>query len=59
MYCPKCKNETTVVYRTMRIYDGKGRRRYRRCIECGHEFTTIESLFITTYDLRGQDHDRH
>ena len=59
MTCPRCRKDTTAVYRTMQVYDGKARRRYRKCIECGYQFTTIEALYITPYDMRVRENDRH
>lgn len=41
MICPKCKRDNTKVTRTLQLEDYI--RRYRKCIDCGHTFTTVET----------------
>ena len=41
MKCPICKSENIVVYGGKHTNKGNYRR-YRRCIDCQHAFTTME-----------------
>ena len=41
MYCPKCKNKTKVID-SRAMPNSNGIMRRRRCVVCGHGFTTYE-----------------
>ena len=41
MICPKCNSNNTIIIDGKRTDKGNYRR-YRRCIDCQHTFTTIE-----------------
>lgn len=47
MICPKCSAETTVV-ECRKYANGatSGLRRRRECVECGHRFTSLETLVV-------------
>ena len=40
LLCPKCKSATTVFYSRMK--KNGNRHRHRRCLNCGHQFGTVE-----------------
>jgi len=44
MKCPKCEGETAVIDSRLRMRSNEIRRR-RRCKECGHRFSTLETLY--------------
>ena len=43
MYCPKCKAKTKVID-SRAMNNQNGIRRRRKCLVCGHKFTTYEEL---------------
>ncbi len=42
LQCPKCKKENTKVYSVRQKEDRITR--YRKCLDCGHKFKTIEQI---------------
>ena len=50
MRCPKCHRLPTGVYDSRSIYSDTIRRRRRRChhVDCGHVFTTYETVKNST-----------
>jgi transcriptional repressor NrdR len=40
MFCPKCAGKTRVIGSV----DGLVRRRFRKCLKCGHTFPTVEAV---------------
>ena len=42
MRCPRCGHEEDRVIDSRAVRDGKGVRRRRECLKCGHRFTTYE-----------------
>lgn len=43
MWCPKCNYEDTKVIDTRVTFDHSAIRRRRKCLQCGHRFSTIET----------------
>ena len=44
MYCPACNYEDTKVVDSRLVEEGRVVRRRRKCLDCGHRFTTYERL---------------
>lgn len=51
MTCPKCNTDNTRVYGDRETERGN-RRRYRKCLTCGHRFKTIEYYVPDVYARR-------
>ena len=63
MRCPKCTSIEDKVVDSRVSKEGNTIRRRRECAECGHRYTTIESLvrdgmMVIKRDGRGEDFDR-
>jgi len=44
MLCPHCQSTNDKVVDSREIQDGAGIRRRRECLNCGHRFTTYETI---------------
>lgn len=63
MRCPKCTSIEDKVIDSRISREGTSIRRRRECLECGHRFTTTESLvregiMVIKHDGRREDFDR-
>lgn len=63
MRCPKCTSIEDKVIDSRISREGNSIRRRRECLECGHRFTTTESLVregvvVLKHDGRREDFDR-
>lgn len=63
MRCPKCTSIEDKVIDSRISREGNTIRRRRECLECGHRFTTTETLvregiFVLKHDGRREDFDR-
>ncbi len=63
MRCPRCGHEEDKVVDSRAVRDGKGVRRRRECVDCGHRFTTYEyvdpvALLIVKRDGRREPYLR-
>lgn len=63
MRCPKCTSIADKVIDSRITKEGNTIRRRRECIECGHRYTTIETLVrdgmvVTKRDGRREEFDR-
>jgi transcriptional repressor NrdR len=63
MRCPKCTSIADKVIDSRISKEGNTIRRRRECLECGHRYTTIESLvrdgiMVTKRDGRREEFDR-
>lgn len=45
MWCPKCAGRTKVVGTTT----GTENERFRKCLDCGHSFQTVEAVKFDDY----------
>ncbi|MCA9688452.1 MAG: transcriptional regulator NrdR [Nannocystaceae bacterium] len=55
MRCPVCRGATTKVVDSRDSGDGDEIRRRRKCLECGHRFTTRERIATTLPIVRKRD----
>ena len=63
MRCPRCGHEEDRVIDSRAVRDGKGVRRRRECLKCGHRFTTYEyvdavALLVVKRDGRREPYQR-
>ncbi len=63
MRCPRCGHEEDRVVDSRAVRDGKGVRRRRECVRCGHRFTTYEyvdavALLVAKRDGRREPYQR-
>ncbi len=63
MRCPRCGNEEDRVIDSRGVRDGKGVRRRRECVGCGHRYTTYEyvdavALLVIKRDGRREPYQR-
>src|SRR5690606_3909760 len=63
MRCPKCTSIEDKVIDSRISREGNTIRRRRECLECGHRFTTTETLvregvFVLKHDGRREEFDR-
>jgi transcriptional repressor NrdR len=63
MRCPRCEFEEDRVVDSRSVSDGKGVRRRRECVDCGHRYTTYEyvdavALLVVKRDGRREPYQR-
>ncbi|MGD8396625.1 MAG: transcriptional regulator NrdR [Candidatus Eiseniibacteriota bacterium] len=63
MRCPACEHDGDKVVDSRSVQDGNAIRRRRECLQCGHRFTTYESIwaesvFVIKQDGRREPFDR-
>jgi transcriptional repressor NrdR len=63
MRCPRCGHQEDRVIDSRAVRDGKGVRRRRECLDCGHRFTTYEyvdavALLVVKRDGRREAYQR-
>lgn len=58
MNCPECEHEYTKVKETRMVVEyTRWTKRRRVCLECGHQFWTVEMPMSDLNNLQGEDHE--